>query len=323
MCSVWDAMKKHAGETPSQAAKPDATAPAKPAAGEERQATVAAAMAKAVSTASEASDARAALAAAIDDIQQTQSPSADTAAGPIRPTPEEIAAQAQHAVEGVNGYSALLVAHHDRGGALAEEYRSLRTNLLAHCPDQRFCHMVTSADVGEGKTVTCANLAVIMAERQDRRTVIVDFDLRRMSLAKLFRMTISPGVVDVLRGSVRLADAVRPTVYPNLFVLPSGEVQGHEVGELVTRPEMDEMVADLRRRYDYVLFDTPPMNIVAETGMIGRAVGEALLVVRMNKTRRESVEKAIRLLHSANVQLAGMVLTHRTYQIPEYLYKYT
>ena len=65
------------------------------------------------------------------------------------------------------------------------------------------------------------------------------------------------------------------------------------------------------------------MNIVAETGMIGRAVGEALLVVRMNKTRRESAEKAIRLLHSANVDLAGLVLTHRTYQIPEYLYKYT
>jgi Mrp family chromosome partitioning ATPase len=106
-------------------------------------------------------------------------------------------------------------------------------------------------------------------------------------------------------------------------VLPSGEARGDEVGELVTRPEMDEMTADLRRRYDYVLFDTPPMNVVAETGMIGRSVGEALLVVRMNKTRRESVEKAIRLLHSANVKLAGLVLTHRTYQIPEYLYRYT
>lgn len=222
-----------------------------------------------------------------------------------------------------NNYSPLLIAHHDRGGVLAEEYRSLRTNLLSQRHDQRFCYMVTSADIGEGKTITCANLAVIMAERQDCRTVVVDFDLRRRMLANVFRGRTSPGVADVLRNSAKLNDAVQPTVYPNLFFMSAGEVRPEDVGELVTRPELEELVANLRRQFDYVLLDTPPMNIVAETGMIGRAVGEALLVVRMNKTRRDSVDKAIRLLHAANIKVSGLVMTHRAFHIPEYLYKYS
>jgi len=183
--------------------------------------------------------------------------------------------------------------------------------------------MVTSADIGEGKTITCANLAVIMAERQDCRTVVVDFDLRRRMLANVFRGRTSPGVADVLRNSAKLNDAVQPTVYPNLFFMSAGEVRPEDVGELVTRPELEELVANLRRQFDYVLLDTPPMNIVAETGMIGRAVGEALLVVRMNKTRRDSVDKAIRLLHAANIKVSGLVMTHRAFHIPEYLYKYS
>lgn len=226
-------------------------------------------------------------------------------------------------LHGRNGFAPPLCVYHDRGGRLAEEYRALRTNLLARSRDQQFCYVVTSAIGGEGKTLTSLNLALVMAERRDYRTVVVDCDFRRPQVARLLRMDSQPGMAEVLRSEASLADVLRPTVYSNLSVIPAGRVRADELGELVTRAELSEAISSLRRDYDYVLLDTPPVNSVSETGMIGRIVGEALVVVRMNKTRRESVEKALGLLHAADVEVAGIILTHQRYYIPDYLYRYS
>jgi polysaccharide biosynthesis transport protein len=222
-----------------------------------------------------------------------------------------------------NGYSQVLMAHHDRGGAIAEEYRALRTNLLAQYPDERFCLLVTSAEAGEGKTVSTLNLSLVLAERQERRTIVVDGDLRKRTVAGLLHIDNAPGLTDVLRGAKRIADVIRPTAYPNLFVIPAGQSKQAEVGEILGRPELEEAVNELRRSYDYVLIDTPPITIASDAGMLGRTAGEALIVVRMNKTRRESVDRAIGLLHAANVKPVGMILTHQRYYIPNYLYRYS
>jgi capsular exopolysaccharide synthesis family protein len=222
-----------------------------------------------------------------------------------------------------NGYSLALVAHHDRGGAITEEYRALRTNLLAQYDDERFCLLVTSAEAGEGKTVSTVNFALVLAERQERRTVIIDGDLRKRTIASLLHIDNAPGLSDVLRGTKRIGDVVRATAYPNLFVVPAGQSKQAEVGEILGRPELEEAVAELRRTYDYVLIDTPPITIASDAGMLGRATREALVVVRMNKTRRESVDRAIGLLHAANVKPVGMILTHQRYYIPNYLYRYS
>ncbi len=219
--------------------------------------------------------------------------------------------------------SEFLVAHYDRGGSITEEYRSLRANLLAHCSDGRFCYLITSADPGEGKTVTCLNLGLVMAERTDCRTIVIDYDLRKGRMAGLLGAGVSPGMADLLRGSAKLKECIQPTCCGNLFFIPAGKTGLAETGELMGRPELDEIVGELRRQYDYVIFDTPPINIASDAADLGRTAGEALLVVRMNKTQRESVEKAIRLLHAANVKLSGIILTHRKYYIPKYIYKYS
>jgi len=222
-----------------------------------------------------------------------------------------------------NNYAEALVTHHDRGGRISEEYRELRTSLLAQSRDERFCYLVTSANPGEGKTVSCLNLAFVMAERQERMTIVVDCDLRKGTVTKMLNSKAKVGVADILRGQVTLKDVIESTVYPNLFCIPAGEAQAGEVGDLLGRPETHEMVAELRRQYDYVLFDTPPINMVSDARMLGSAGVDALLVVRMNKTHRESIEKAISLLQDANIKVGGMVLTHQKYFIPNYLYRYT
>ena len=261
------------------------------------------------------------------EAEQAEQGGAGEAGGPPEAEPRPAAepkGKPPVATMGSNGrYSEVLVAHHDRGSEITEEYRALRTSLLAQCPDERFCYLVTSSDVSEGKTVTCLNLALVMAERIDRRTIVVDCDLRKGKMAGLMNVEGNPGMAELLRGSAGLNDCVQSTSYPNLFFLPAGKAEWPEVGELIGRPELHEIVAELRRRYDYVIFDTPPVNTVSDAGMLGGATGEALLVVRMNKTRRESVDKAIRLLHAANVKIAGIVLTHRKYYIPNYLYRYS
>jgi capsular exopolysaccharide synthesis family protein len=220
----------------------------------------------------------------------------------------------------LNGYSETLVAHYDRGGGIAEDYRSLRTNLLAQYPDERCCVLITSAEANEGKTVTCLNLALILAERQERKTLVVDADLRKCTVATLLNAKNEPGLADLLRGAIRLEDAIKTTAYGNLFVLTAGKASRTDMGELLHRPELEELVNQVRQRYDYVLFDTPPITVTSDAGALGRAVHEAILVVRMNKTHRETADSAIRLLHAANVKPVGVVLTHHKYYIPKFIY---
>ena len=220
-------------------------------------------------------------------------------------------------------FSGSIVAHHDRGGGIAEEYRALRTSLLARSTNGKFSYIITSAETDEGKTVTCLNLAVVLAERAERSTIIIDGDLRKGTIARMLGVPRGPGMTDLLRGQTTLKEVIHPTVYPNLFFLPSGKAETDEIGGLLSRMERDEIFNDICRLYDYVIVDTPPINIAADAGVLGQSVGEALMVVRMNKTRQESVEKAIRLLHAANVDLSGLVLTHRKYYIPNYLYRYS
>jgi capsular exopolysaccharide synthesis family protein len=223
----------------------------------------------------------------------------------------------------LDGYAPELCAHYERGGAIAEDFRGLRTSLLAQYSDERFCVLVTSAEKGEGKTVTCLNLALVLAERQERRTVVVDCDLRARRVAKLMRIANAPGVSDLLRGTARVEDVLRKTAYPNLFVIPAGEAGRGEVGDLLHRPELQETFNALRRQYDYVLLDTPPVVVAPDACMLGPAVTDALVIVRMYKTRRETVDSAIRLLHAANIKALGVVLTYHRYYIPKVLYYHT
>jgi capsular exopolysaccharide synthesis family protein len=280
VANVWDAMKKHQAE--QAAARPPETP----------------ASAEAASTAAAAVPAAASPGAALS-VTATAPPGI---------------------ADAINGYAPELLAHHERGGAVAEDFRGLRTSLLAQYPDERFCILVTSAEKGEGKTVACLNLALVLAERQERRTLVVDCDLRARRVAKLMRTPNAPGLVELLRGTAGIKDIVRKTAYPNLFLIPAGEADKTKIGELLHRPELEEVLTALRRDYDYVLFDTPPVGVAPDACMLGGAVSDALVIVRMYRTRRETVDSTIRLLHAANIKTVGVVLTHRRYYIPSVLY---
>jgi capsular exopolysaccharide synthesis family protein len=303
--NVFDAMKKHQKEQQGERPAPAPRAPAGPNSGDQGQKTPS--LAELMKQQPE---------------QGSQTPVAEPVSPLSTQPPARPAAKPLQSPVDNGKFAAALKAHHDRGGSITEEYRTLRTSLLAQNPDERFCYMVTSANPKEGKTVTCTNLALVMAERTDMTTVIVDCDLRKRTVAELLGASQTPGVAELLIGEANVDDIVQPTCYPNLFLIPAGDAKFDRVGEITTSRDLEEMVGELRKQYDYVIFDAPPINGLSDAGMLGRVVGEALVVVQMNKTRKESVEKAVRLLHAAHCKVAGMVLTHRKYHIPSYIYRY-
>jgi len=217
-------------------------------------------------------------------------------------------------------YSELLIAHSDRASTVTEEFRAVRSQLLATAPDGRFGIFVTSADAGEGKTVMCGNLAMVLAERAEAKTVLVDGNLRNGRMSDMLNAPAQPGVVELLHGQATLEQVTQPTAYPNLVYIPSGKISDGPGSQLMA-PQLSAVVADLRRQYDHVLFDTPAVQASPDAGIVGATGLQALVVVRMYRTRREAVARTLRALGGSNVGVAGIVLNERKFFIPSAVYR--
>jgi len=219
-------------------------------------------------------------------------------------------------------FSDMVVAHHDRAGSAAEEYRALRSSLLAAHPGGKLQLMVTSSQAGEGKTTTAMNLAVVLTEYAEQTVLLVDCDLRGAQMTDHMKVQRSPGLAEVLRGEATLDQAIQATAYPNLFFLAAGNATEAEIGKILESSRLKEVLAGLRGKYTHMILDACAIGVGSDAMDVGIAIGEALLVVRMYKTRRESVDRTVRLLRSANVTISGLTLTGRKYFIPSLLYRH-
>ncbi len=250
-------------------------------------------------------------------------PSADRKAGITPPSAApSVPPQREAVVVGAKDYSPVLVVHHDRGGKLSEQYRRLRTNLMARSPQGCLCLAITSAEPGEGKTVTCLNFSLVLEELPGIRVVVIDGDMRKGSLSELLQTEKTPGLAEVLRGSHSLEEAIHPTFYPNLDVIPCGEANKTELGTLLGAFPKSGVVSQLRKQYDCILIDTPAAGVISGACILAHEMGESLLVVKMHKTNLVSVERAVGLLKAADVKILGMFLTHQTEYVPTYFSKY-
>jgi capsular exopolysaccharide synthesis family protein len=202
-----------------------------------------------------------------------------------------------------------LVAHRDRQAAASEAYRELRTGILlsnpGHPPRQI---MVTSALPEDGKSSTVMNLAVVLAQ-SGRKVLLVDADLRRPRLHRVFGLDASRGLSNVLSGlesdPVPLA---QKTVVEGLFVMVSGPVPP-DPSELLDSPTFAQMGARLLAAgYDHILYDSPPALAVADPVIIASVVEAAILVCRAGRTPRESLQRAAQKFTQAGIKPIGIVL---------------
>lgn len=201
-----------------------------------------------------------------------------------------------------------LVAYHDRASAVAEQYRAVRTWLLAHnsTSEHRILAM-TSSVRGEGKTVTTGNLGIAMAEVRHLNTLLVDADLRRGSLGRLFGVNEGPGLTDVLAGQRSFASAVRSTPLENVSVLSAGALRGQVPTDLLSSRTAARLFDEIRERYHYVLVDTPSVQSASDVGVIGAMCTAVVLVVRLHKPNTTVVQESLRWLQANNLHVVGCI----------------
>ena len=203
-----------------------------------------------------------------------------------------------------------LVALHGQDSILLEQYRSLRTRLSSRNPRARPRVLaITSSVAGEGKSVTTANLAIVLAEVRHHRVLALDADFRRSSLASLFGVEAHPGLADVLQGTEPIESAVQQTPVENLALIGAGGTGGIKPAELLSSKRAAAVFDSLRDQYDYVLVDTPPCFEVADAGIVGQLADGVLMVIRMGKTPQPTVKQVVQTLRGSQINLIGCVLT--------------
>lgn len=206
--------------------------------------------------------------------------------------------------------------------SLLENFRVIRTNVLSMGALSKAPHviMVTSAMPKEGKTVVSSNLALSFAQT-GARTLILDTDLRRGRLHRLFGYRKQPGLSGVLLGTHSLADALRPTPHQNLTLLSAG--QHLEAGtELLGSQQFHDIMADLRQRFDRIIIDTPPVLGLSETSVLQSQVDGVLFVIWSGHTPVKGVKAAIEMLQANGANFYGFVLNRLDLSATANYYQY-
>jgi polysaccharide biosynthesis transport protein len=145
--------------------------------------------------------------------------------------------------------------------------------------------------------------------RSDQRVVIIDADLRQPAVHDAFSVPKEPGLVDVLAGRMNVDEVLQRPNDEGPFILPAGTAMPNIPGMLGSR-RMDELLADLRSRFDLIILDSPPVLAAADARILAQKADATVMVVQWAKTRRESVRLALRqLTGTAGVRLAGVLLS--------------
>lgn len=196
-----------------------------------------------------------------------------------------------------------------RGAEAFEAFRTLRTHVLGAIGKAQYkCLLITSARRHEGKSTIAANLAIAVAQT-DRQVLLVDCDLRRPALSRLFPGADSPGLSGVLAGRTDVSDAVRSTPYTNLKCVVSGPAV-HNPSELLDTKRMSAFVAQIRDQADLILLDSPAVLPVADAEVAGLQADGAIVVVRVGKTARRALAEVRDRLDRAGVRVIGAVLNY-------------
>lgn len=188
----------------------------------------------------------------------------------------------------------------------AEAYRSLRTSLLLKT-DRTGARVlqITSAEPGDGKTTTVSNLALAIAQT-GRKALIIDADLRRPTVHKLFGINNAVGLGDVLAQEIDAQTSIRETRISNLSILTAGMLPENPSEMLMSR-RFAEMINQLRNEYDYILIDTPPLVVVSDPSVIASTVDGVLLVVRIDKNRRGVIRKVQQIIQTNGIKITGLI----------------
>jgi len=220
-----------------------------------------------------------------------------------------------------------LMLHADVPPSFGEAIRGVRTAVLFSSAEEGARSLViTSTGPHEGKTLVSSSLAIAIAQA-GQRTVVVDADMRRPRLHEALGRSQEPGLSNVLVGEATLSDATRATSVENLWVLSAGHIPPNPA-ELLGSKKYNDLFAELKRRFDWVIIDAPPVMPVTDAALIANTAGGVLFVIGSEMTPRQNAMVAIDQLRGANAKFVGAVLNrvnltkHSYYYAPYYRKEY-
>jgi capsular exopolysaccharide synthesis family protein len=203
----------------------------------------------------------------------------------------------------------------------SESYRAIRTAILLSSTEPGSkAFIVTSPLPSEGKTATISNLAVAMAQT-GKRVLLIDADLRKPRQHRIFKMKNLSGLTNYLTGSIDIKEFVKPTNIHNLFVINAGPVPPNPA-ELLGSAKMADFIQSVKKAFDIILIDTPPVLAVTDALVMGPNVDGVILVVWGGKTSREALKRAKERMDLTNVKTLGVILNRINLKEHDYYYKH-
>jgi capsular exopolysaccharide synthesis family protein len=204
----------------------------------------------------------------------------------------------------------------------AEAYRVLRTNVLFSRKDPKLNTLtVVSGGAGEGKSTTIFNLATVFAQN-GQRVLVVDSDLRRPSLHKYLRISNSIGLTNYLLKQNTLEEVIQTSAHQNLDFLPSGRLPSSSLG-ILSSMQMKELIRDVKRRYDFVFFDSPPIMGVSDASILASEVDMVLQVIQYRRYPQPMTIRAKQMIEKVGGNLLGIVLNNINVSQDENYYYYS
>ena len=251
-------------------------------------------------------------------MQQTGREQEFLMGGPVRP-----ATPPPSGGSGGNGHSAA----HTNGADLdlnqvagEEALRLVRRVFLNQVEEPARVVVFAGVDSGNGCSRTCVDVAEALAKNIQGSVCLVEANLHSPSLPGMFGATNHHGLTDALSSEGHIRSFAKVVRGENLFLLSSGSANGGSEG-ILNPNKLKTRIAELRKEFDYVLVDAPPLNDYSEGVALGQLADGLILVLEANSTRREAAMRITEILRAAQIRLLGAVLNKRTFPIPQPLYK--
>ena len=221
--------------------------------------------------------------------------------------------------------SRLITANNPKS-PISEQYRTIRTNIqfsYSSLGKELKILAFTSARPCDGKSTTITNLAITFAQ-QDQNVLLIDADFRKPMIHQLLSVSNQYGLTSLIaqKATKRQAIMHAPEI-TNLFVLPSGPIPSNP-SELLSSKIMGDLILDFKdsEKYDWILFDTPPVLAVTDAQILGSRCDGVILVIKSHQTERKELVKAKNLLDKANINVIGSVINGINQKELDYSYYY-
>ncbi len=191
----------------------------------------------------------------------------------------------------------------------AEQYKLLRANLQFTLPDEEKCRIVgvTSSIRGEGKSTTSINLAYSLAE-DGKKVLLIDTDMRLPSVAKKMEMSQAPGLSNILTDRAKAEIPISKSPYSdNWYILTAGDVPPNP-SELLGSKRMEKLLDTLSERFDFIILDLPPINVVSDAMAVSSFMHGIIVVIREDYTEKKELNNCIRQIRLSEIKLLGFVM---------------